>query len=521
MLTVILCTVKKQQLCKLTMKRPPSSSSVILTRRSLLLLTATSIYIIVIGTQFKLANIISTHHERSTTSLNPIGAAASSTLTSRSLSVSGSAQQTPNDASPNEYNNDEIISLAHSISQKWNLTAPTAPSLLIDQFHKPFDYDPHRDFFHFHHLYKSGGTSMSDLMDKTIGLPKVGEYYQGILPGSYRSGDLNHEEALKDIQRRLDNGSTLDSLPYKAAYAHTGLRPVYGPEATKTGQFYLKYLPSKRLRVVTMLRDPLDFRASNHAMIMCGLNHEVEVFNKDRVSRGLEKICTPEEGLNVSALIDVKIEGILRKCDEESSGTNVKGGNKARQSQCKQEREGIDTLEHCRSPSHLLKHAQYEKHYRSMFKGVMGRFHKNQNFGGTAYGRMGYGYESAELSKGYSVQAVEEYTLQDLGGLDLSISGAAPAGGGASTVGREEPDFVWFGITERMKESVVLFYYTFRVRPVQRVPKARVQDCRPTCEYLLLLRPLFFYYSLQVCITFYSPALSFNIKHGGQKKTGQ
>jgi hypothetical protein len=60
---------------------------------------------------------------------------------------------------------------------------------------------------------------------------------------------------------------------------------------------------------------------------------------------------------------------------------------------------------------------------------------------------MGYGFERAEESLGYSIEKVEEYTLQDLGGLDKTISGAGDG------VGPPEPDFVWFGITERMKVS--------------------------------------------------------------------
>ena len=91
---------------------------------------------------------------------------------------------------------------------------------------------------------------------------------------------------------------------------------------------------------------------------------------------------------------------------------------------------------------------------------------------GTAYGRMGYGFERAEESKGYSVETVEEYALQDLGGLDLTISGAGNGG-------PPEPDFVWFGITERMKESTTLFYYQFKAKPLPQTPIHRVQDCRP------------------------------------------
>lgn len=87
---------------------------------------------------------------------------------------------------------------------------------------------------------------------------------------------------------------------------------------------------------------------------------------------------------------------------------------------------------------------------------------------------MGYGFERAEESEGYSLQKVEEYTLEDLGGLDTTtISGAGDG------VGPPEPDFIWFGITERMKESTTLFYYFFKVKPLQETPIHRVQECRP------------------------------------------
>ena len=92
---------------------------------------------------------------------------------------------------------------------------------------------------------------------------------------------------------------------------------------------------------------------------------------------------------------------------------------------------------------------------------------------GTAYGRMGYGFERAEESNGYSVEKVEEYTLQDLGGLDITISAVA------GDVGPPEPYFIWFGITERMKESTSLFYFYFKAAPLKKTPIHRVQECRP------------------------------------------
>jgi len=360
-------------------------------------------------------------------------------------------------------------SLSASIAQKWNLTTPSAVELLERQFRKENDYDPQRDFFHFHHLYKSGGTSISGLMDKTVGLPKVGETYVGILPGSHESGDFDHEKALDDINRRIAHGKIdRKDLPYRASYAHTGLRPMYGPKATKTGAFFLKQLPHKRFRMVTMLREPTDFRASNHAMIMCGLNYEVSRFNNERAANGLARTCSPQDGLNISALVDRKIEDLMEKCKTKPDKINAQ-----QRKQCEGVRNGIDPWPQCRSAADLLKHKQYDRHYRSMFKALMGRFHRRQEFNNnTSYGRMGYGFESAEGSRGYSVEAVEAYTLEDLGGLDLSISGAG-------TNGPPEPDFIWFGITERMKESTALFHYYFKAAPA-KTPIHRIQDCRPT-----------------------------------------
>eukprot|EP00984_Skeletonema_dohrnii_P017611 scaffold8062_cov86-Skeletonema_dohrnii-CCMP3373.AAC.1 len=208
----------------------------------------------------------------------------------------------------------QYTELATTIAAKWNLTTPNAIDLLVQQFEKANDYDPEKDFFHFHHLYKSGGTSISNFMDKTVGLRKVGKYWEGILPGSYESGNFDHDEALSDINKRLEEGTNREDLPYKASYAHTGLRPVYGPHRTKTAKFFQEQMPNKRLRAITMLREPTDFRASNHAMIMCGLNAEIKKFNQQRAKKGLDQVCSPKDGLNVSALVDVKTQTLINKC---------------------------------------------------------------------------------------------------------------------------------------------------------------------------------------------------------------
>ena len=279
--------------------------------RTVVLLSCAALYILVLGTQFKIMSILGEHHATTNSPGADHGEHISLTgVKSRMTSYGGGKaihvkksldhrrQQQKQTAERNidsawqhvgqsQLHKTTAASFAHnidtqhqniaddqqqsqlyktmaaSIAGKWNLTTPNAVELLEQQFYKENDYDPKNDFFHFHHLYKSGGTSLSTLLDKTVGLPlSANGKYEGILPGSYQSGNFNHEEALLDINRRKSLGI---DLSYKASYAHTGLRPVYGPRRTKTGIFFLKHLPPrKRLRVITMLRDPTDFRASNH-----------------------------------------------------------------------------------------------------------------------------------------------------------------------------------------------------------------------------------------------------------------
>jgi hypothetical protein len=83
---------------------------------------------------------------------------------------------------------------------------------------------------------------------------------------------------------------------------------------------------------------------------------------------------------------------------------------------------------------------------------------------------MGYGFASVEKTTGYSIATVEEYTLQDLGGLDTAIT----ISGAGDGIGPAEPDFVWFGIIERMKESTILF-------TIHSVPNNTVQSLDKTC----------------------------------------
>jgi len=196
-------------------------------------------------------------------------------------------------------------SVAKEIAAKWNLTSPEAPYLLEQQFYRAHNYNPKTDFLHFHHIPKTGGTSISKLMDGTLGA--LVEGHRGILPGSQRSGSFDPTifYALNGISQNNQSNTSDVDLPYLASYGHTRLRPIHGPNKTKLASFFEDYFnfpnnSPRRLRSLAMLREPMDLRASNYAMAMCSVNGKVDALNVNRSQRGLEPICTPEEGLNIS-----------------------------------------------------------------------------------------------------------------------------------------------------------------------------------------------------------------------------
>ena len=187
-----------------------------------LLLMISFVYVVVLGTQFKMMSILGAHHETAHSSPGGGGhhvgslpsikrGKAAKIANAKRLERPGQENQrralsqlktTLDWSSPTPDQLRQYKAMSSSIAGKWNLTTPNAAELLKQQFLKVNDYDPDGDFLHFHHLYKSGGTSISNLMDQTIGLPRLADgRYEGILPGSLESGNFDHEVALADIKQ--------------------------------------------------------------------------------------------------------------------------------------------------------------------------------------------------------------------------------------------------------------------------------------------------------------------------------
>ena len=383
---------------------------------------------------------------------------------------------------------EDLTSLASSIARKWGLVSPNAVHLLQRQFSWQADYDRARDFLHFHHLAKTGGTSISDLMKMTL----VGDANRtGILPGSQRSGPFKEADfyATTGLKNASDETVGRLKLPYVASYGHTRLRPVHGPHKTELASFFDDYFtllerdgdrPRRSIRSLAMIREPTDLRASTMAMALCSLNGKVIEFNRIRAGKGLGPICTPREGLNISSFVDQVVRKAKGKCRRRKTNEDDLQLDRYERIICNR---GGSALDFCRSPGHLLQSQIYKQGMSSMYRPLMARYVQEEGMGTVTTFRS---VESSLIDQGivYSDAKVEDYTLIDLGGLDPNRIDHMPYEGykfrRKESRDGKEPDFVWFGITERMKDSTCLFAYTLRVMPVAEPPRERVMKCPPT-----------------------------------------
>ena len=366
-------------------------------------------------------------------------------------------------------------SIANFVAQKWNLTTPHAASLLLRQLKRANDYDPSTDFLHFHHIAKTGGTSISDILKAMFG--------DLVMPGSYRSGSFNEKEFHKTIlERAQSHTGAVGKFPeYKVSYGHTRLRPMHGQNKTKLAEFFDNYnafLPKpKRIRSLAMIREPTDLRASAHAMAMCALNGKVNTYNYWREKRNQTRVCTKEEGLDIQQLVGDYHDKVLRtKCNS----TAVEKLDRFEKKICAK---GAASMSYCLSASHLLSSPAYDG-MRSMYKSLMLRYYADQPMMSNYIGIEKY---MSKTHGKFDVQKVEEYTLVDLGGLALvshTVDGMKKLlrsfqVSNVTHPASREPDFLWFGITERMTESTCLLFYALNAKPIT-VPRARVVNCSPT-----------------------------------------
>jgi len=297
-----------------------------------------------------------------------------------------------------------------SITEKWQLPKAAIPLLKkIQSRPVGFDYNRTSDILALRHPLKTGGTSFSKML-------KI--MFKGqVLPGSAVSGWFERDKLNEALVKHPVDESSDFWRNMSVLYTHTMLRRMKGKKTSNLLGYYREQVPvlaEKRFRLMTIIRRPLDLAASSYYETKCrigffsGGRHVKEISECPKVN-----------------LTDVKIKNI------EACRTKKKTHG------CGGRRTDLDKhFEMCGSIDYLLESKKYvhNQHYQTL----MGDLPQPPEF---------------EQSKTPTMDEVALYTIRDMGGLiDFNEI--------------HKEDFIWFAVTERMKESMCLFYYRMKIDPV-------------------------------------------------------
>lgn len=352
-----------------------------------------------------------------------------------------------------------------ALLQKWKLpVSADAVAVLHEIRTKPkFQYDPRQDILGFHHPLKSGGTSLSLMLQELVG----GNH--AVMPGSGASGWFNFkkfEQAMqqypppppsvvasptitnKDVMNTTNTTAAAAVASYEywnnisVLYTHSYLRPnpsMNNSTKRKGVTYIFQYLRTqvpqlakKRFRLLTIVRRPVDLAASRFSETTCRVMSHTP---------GMKKAKTPAE-CPVVNLTDVAAQ--------------LKRNGKKPYTVCQ-------SIDHFIASKHNHVHNQYYKTImgaepkppsqlpRALEERTIEKNPHQQNptdpvattTNDTAF------TTSTITADAAAITHIAVQTLRDLGGL-LPYNTQT-----------QEEDFVWFGITERFTESMCVFYYTF------------------------------------------------------------
>jgi len=318
-----------------------------------------------------------------------------------------------------------------SIIEKWQLPKAAIPLLKqIQSRPVGFDYNRTSDILAFRHPLKTGGTSFSIMLKET--------FKDQVLPGSAPSDWFRHNILEKALQKHpIDESSSDDYWRNMAVlYTHSYLRPKGKRQKNLLEDLRetIPILKEKRFRLMTIVRRPLDLAASSYYETLCRIG------KISGARTGSTNLITDISECPKINLTDVKRKIIERQQNicQKQKDANLPYGLTCKQMIAVGEQKHFA---YCGSIDELLESKKvHNQHYKTLMGdlpeppvGVVG---KQQN------------------SKTPTMEDVALYTIRDLGGLvDFDE--------------RYKEDFIWFSVTERMKESLCLFYYKFKINPVQ------------------------------------------------------
>ena len=392
---------------------------------------------------------------------------------------------------------ENLASFLDSILAKWHIhNDPTAQDLVKRIWNHKLDphykYDSNRDVLVFYHPLKTGGTSVSDIL----------EQLGGVIPGSGRSNNFNFKrhryglqldrEAWCKQQRHFQKQSSSNTAPSgvfnetqwwedrRVLFSHNNFRSCHRDATNNTtGVFSLldKNLPScKRVRHLTMIREPLALVASNWHEWYCRIakwtnlatqqgrpfTHNLESTD-DRGSKkgGCKGYYSLEE------LTKVRMDFNRKTCGNKTAAQLKKLSRHQRPKCLRYEQHGmddayLDDMPDCASVPSFLKSAGYKKtfhHHGTYAKCTVPVIEDNDN--------------TIRDDKQRDVMAAyHRGALEFLSGMDTLDD---------HNQHRRSNDMIWVGVTERMHESMCVLHYLLQLPwPEQGTPRERIQSCRPT-----------------------------------------
>lgn len=321
------------------------------------------------------------------------------------------------------------LSLIDDIILKWNISteAHKERDLLEKIWNRDIDYKPEEDLIVFFHPMKSGGTSLSMVL----------ESMEGIVPGSDESGHFHFDTFLEEFDKIPLKKKWWESR--RVLYSHSDFRGYAPEKKPKLGTLLRNKASSQRLRHITMVRDPLAFVSSNFYEWYCLLGQWEKYARKYK----LPKSASGENGTCAYSLED-RAKARIRFTEEECKDLTKKelaALVKRPKKRCMAYHNGqADPTPWCASIPAFLASDDFPNYFHNVF---------------ADYTHSGREATSADFIYG---------ALEYLGGLDVPVKDGA---------------MMWFGITERMDESMCLFHYQTGLTLVE-TPTHRIKTCRPT-----------------------------------------
>jgi hypothetical protein len=159
-----------------------------------------------------------------------------------------------------------------SITEKWNLPQTAIP--ILKEIHKNragSDYNSTSDILALNHPLKTGGTSFSLMLKEIFGKTRI-------FPGSGASAHFMHPNFKKALEQYPPNESPEYWYNKAVIYTHTILRPQPPSKQKKSSKasFFENLrgkvgspLKEKKIRLMSMIRNPLDLAASRFFETNC------------------------------------------------------------------------------------------------------------------------------------------------------------------------------------------------------------------------------------------------------------